>query len=243
MAETTRYDVGIVGGGVAGLTAGIFTARHNLETVVISDRQSILRRNSHLENYPGFPVGVNARLLLDMMADQAEHWGCTSYEDTVTRIESTDSGFSIVTAAGEKYSAEFVIAATKNTTGYLRDIEGVELIDQGEHFVATDVRGRTGVKGLYAAGRLAGKPHQAIIAAGHGAEVAVTLLEEHQQGFFHDWIVPDQYFSGRGIDIPPGCEEITDEEYRQRERKSMNVMQDYFSEPHPDEPEQYPKIK
>jgi thioredoxin reductase (NADPH) len=218
----------------------MFTARHGLTTAVLSNGRSILRRNSHLENYPGFPAGVNARLLLDMMANQARRSGCELYETTVTQIASTKPRFSIATASGDRYSSEYVIAATKNTTEYLDEIEGVEIISRGDAYVATDERGRTGVDGLYAAGRLAEKPHQAIIAAGHGAEVAVTLLEEHERGFFHDWIVPDGYFTGRGINVPPGCEEIDEDEFRRRERLSMETMRKYFSEAHPDEPEQYP---
>lgn len=242
MSKTAHYDVVIVGGGVAGLTAGIFTARHGLTTAVLSDGRSILRRNSHLENYPGFPAGVNARLLLDMMEDQAERCGCELYEAEVTRVESTESGFDAITDSDEYFSSESVIAASKNTTDYLEGIEDVEIIARGEKFVATDERGRTGVKDLYVAGRLAEKPHQAIIAAGHGAEVAVTLLEEHEYGFFHDWVVPEQYFTSRGINVPPGCEEIDESEFRRRERVSMETMQEYFSAPHPDDPEQYPNV-
>ncbi|NIS31931.1 MAG: thioredoxin reductase, partial [Actinobacteria bacterium] len=43
---------------------------------------------------------------------------------------------------------------------YLEGLDGVELIDEGKAYVDTDGRGRTGVEGLYAAGRLARKPHQ-----------------------------------------------------------------------------------
>ncbi|MFB6137962.1 MAG: thioredoxin reductase, partial [Halobacteriaceae archaeon] len=73
--------------------------------------------------------------------------------------------------------SRFVVCATKNATDYI-DVPGVEIVDRGKTFVETDERGHTGVEGLYAAGRLAGKPHQTAVAAGHGAEVAVTLLEE-----------------------------------------------------------------
>jgi len=48
------------------------------------------------------------------------------------------------------------------------------------------------VTGLYAAGRLARKRHRTVVAAGHGAEVAVALLEDHDRGFYHDWAVPDR---------------------------------------------------
>ncbi|MFC4437010.1 MULTISPECIES: FAD-dependent oxidoreductase [Natrialbaceae] len=243
MSETVHSDVAIIGGGVAGRAAGIFAARHGFDTVVLSAGSPLLRRNAHLENYPGFPAGVNSRLLLDMMRDQAERSGCTFHEADVTRIEPIDDGFSIETASGDDRSAAYVIAATKNATDYLSGIEGVEIIEQGNGFVETDERGRTGVDGLYAAGRLAAKPHQTIVAAGHGAEVAVTLLEDHGGGFFHDWVAPEGYFTERGINVPPGVEEIDEEERRRRERESMEVTREYFADPHPDEPEQHPNVR
>lgn len=243
MSQELNSDVVIVGGGVAGLSAGIFTARQDLETAVLDAGSSLLRRNAHLENYPGFPAGVNSRLLLKMMSDQAERSGCTLHDTEVTQIELTDAGFSIDTAAGTHWVAEYVIAATKNTTDYLSTIEAVKIIERGEEFVETDDRGRTGVGGLYAAGRLAGKPHQTIIAAGHGAEVAVTLLEDHDRGFYHDWVAPQQYFTGRGLDAPPGCEEIDEGERRRREQESIELMQEYFSDPYPEAPEQHPHIE
>lgn len=243
MTRDTDVDVVIVGGGVAGRSASIFTARHELDTVVLSAGSSLLRRNAHLENYPGFPAGVNSRLLLDMLADQAERSGADRYEAEVTRIEPTDEGFTIHTTSDDRWTAESVIAATKNRTDYLAHLDDVDIVERGKTFVETDDRGRTGVDGLYAAGRLAGKPHQTIVSAGHGAEVAVTLLEDHERGFYHDWVAPERYFTGRGIDVPPGVEEIDEDERRRRERESIDVMQKYFSDPHPDEPEQHPNVE
>ena len=243
MTETDHADVVIVGGGVAGLTAGIFTSRHGLATVICSSGSSLLRRNAHLENYPGFPDGVNSRLLLEMMRAQAKRSGCTFHDEEVIRVEPIEGGFSIETAAGDRHTGEYVIAATKNATDYLEAIDGVEIVDRGTNFVETDERGRTGVDGLYAAGRMAMKPHQTVIAAGHGAEVAVTLLEERRGGFYHDWVAPEGYFTGRGIDVPPAVEEIDEDERRRREAASMETMRAYFSGPHPGEPEQHPNVE
>ncbi|WP_335999478.1 NAD(P)/FAD-dependent oxidoreductase [Halorientalis halophila] len=240
MTETT--DVCIVGGGVAGLTAGTFTARHGLETTVLSDGESLLRRNGHLENVPGFPAGVNSRLFLDMLADQAERAGCAFREGEVIEVSVDEEGFAVETAAGEQFWADYVVAATKNEVDYLRGIDGVGFVDRGKTYVDTDERGRTGVDGLYAAGRLAEKPHQTAVCAGHGAEVGVTLLEEDDRPFYHDWVAPEGYFTGRGRDVPPGCEEIDDEERREREHESMDAMRTYFEEPHPDAPTQHPSV-
>lgn len=236
-------DVVIVGGGVAGRSAAIFTARHGLETVVLDTGSPLLRRNSHLENYPGFPAGVNSRLLLEMMLDQAERAGCEYHEAEVTLVEKPDDGeFVVETAASGEWASTYVIAATKNTTEYLEGLDGVGIISRGKKFIDIDEGGRTGVDGLYAAGRLAEKPHQTVVAAGHGAEVAVSLLEDADEPFYHDWVAPTRYFTGRGRDVPPGCEEIDEGERRRREEESLEVMREYFSEPHPETPDQHPSV-
>ncbi|EMA43408.1 FAD-binding protein [Halococcus saccharolyticus] len=239
----SAYGVVIVGGGVAGLSAGTFTARHGLNTLIIDAGESLLRRNAHLENYPGFPAGINARLLLEMMQEQADNGGCDRQQTEVTVVETTSEGFAVETAGGDRYHTEYVIAATKNTTDYLAGIEDIGIIDRGKTYVDTDERGRTGVEGLYAAGRLAEKPHQAIVNAGHGAEVAVTLLEDDDRPFYHDWVAPDGYFTDRGRDLPPGCEEIDDRERRRREDESRETIREYVAEPHPDEQRTHPSLR
>jgi thioredoxin reductase (NADPH) len=244
MSPENSCDVAVVGGGVAGRTAAIFTARHDFETVVFDTGSSILRRNAHLENYPGFPAGVSARLLLEMMAEQAERAGCEFREAEVTHVD--DAGgeeFVVETAAGEELTAEYIVAATKNATDYLAGIDGVGIVDRGKTFVEVDERGRTGVDGLYAAGRLAGKPHQTVVSAGHGAEVAVTLLEDADKPFYHDWVAPEGYFTGRDRNVPPGCEEINDAERRRREGESLAVMREHFEEAYPEPPEQHPSVR
>jgi thioredoxin reductase len=243
MSTTAPQDVIIVGGGVAGRSAAVFTARHGLDTLVLDSGESILRRNAHLENFPGFPAGINARQLLDLQGEQVENAGAKRHEALVTQVEQTADGFVVETDAGERYRTQYVIAATKNTTDYLADLDGVGIVDRGKTFVDTDERGRTGVDGLYAAGRLAEKPHQAVVCAGHGAEVAVTLLEEDDRPFYHDWVAPEGYFTDRGRDLPPGCEEIDDDERRRREDRSLTVMRERFTDPHPDEQVTHPSLR
>lgn len=238
-----EFDVVVVGGGVAGLSAAIFTARHDLQTLVIDAGDSILRRNAHIENYPGFPNGVNPRLLLEMMRDQAENAGCHHRTGTVTQIDKSTNSFQITTEDTGSYCSDYVIAATKNTTEYLAELEGVGIIDRGKRFIDTDDRGRTGVDGLYAAGRLAEKPHQAVVNAGHGAEVAVTILEDDERPFYHDWVAPEGYFTNRGRELPPGCEEIGSETRRQREDQSRQTLQNYMENPHPEEQRTHPSLR
>ncbi|GAA0508849.1 FAD binding domain-containing protein [Halorubrum aquaticum] len=247
-----EYDVVVVGGGVAGSSAATFTARHGLETLVCDAGRSLLRRNAHLENVPGFPAGVNSRHFLDLLGEQAENAGVERLDARVTvvdpaseeRSESDEPNrFRVETADGDRIAADYVVAATKNATGYLEGIDGVDLLDRGKTFVDTDERGRTGVDGLYAAGRLARKPHQVAVCAGHGAEVAVTLLEDDDRPFYHDWVAPEGYFSDRGRPVPPGCEEIGETERRRRETRSLETTRERFAESHPDDQETHPSLR
>lgn len=242
MAQSTAFDVVIIGGGPAGLSAGIFTARADLDTLIVNDGEPILRRNAHLENYPGFPAGINSRLLLEMMEEQAERAGADRKQARVTDLERTDDGFRATTADGETLQTKYAVAATKNTIDFLEDLDGVEIVSRGKDFVETDDRGRTGVEGLYAAGRLAKQPYQTIVVAGHGASVGVALIEDSDVNFYHDWVAPEGYFTGRGRDVPPGCEELSADERHEREAESLEVMQSFFAEPHPDQPTQHPSV-
>lgn len=243
MSNQRDYDVLVVGGGPAGLSAGLYTAGAGLSTLVVDDGGAILRRNAHLENYPGFPAGVNSRLLLELMADHADRAGCDRRDGRVARLERTATGFAAETDSGAEITATRVVAATKNTVDYLEPLDGVALIDRGKTFVETDDRGRTGVPGLYAAGRLAMQPYQTIVVAGHGASVGLAVVEDSDRPFYHDWVAPEGYFTGRDRDLPPGCEEVSEAERRARERASLAVMREYFAEPHPGEPVQHPSVR
>lgn len=237
-----NYDVAIVGAGVAGLTAGVFTGRAGLDTVVLCHGESILNRNSHLENVPGFPAGVNARLFLEMTREQARRAGCELVSAEVTDLRETEDGFELESSTGT-VAATQVVAASWADSGYLDGL-GVELRKRGsKRYVGVDARGYTDVDGLYAAGRLAEQYHQTVVAAGHGAQVALTLIEESDVPYYHDWVAPEGYFTGRGREVPPGCEEITEEERKRREEESMETMREYFAEPHPGEPTMHPSVE
>ncbi|KTG10495.1 thioredoxin reductase [Haloprofundus marisrubri] len=242
-----RYDVLVVGGGVAGLSAATFTARAGLDTVVVDDGNSILKRNAHLENVPGFPGGVNSRLFCEMQREQARRNGCSFVDGRVTALRRLDDeGFGATVENEDGTSRErygtYVVAASWSDTSYL-DSLGVDLRTAGSKtYIGDDGLGRTNVEGLYAAGRLTERYHQAVVAAGHGAQTAITLVHDSETPFYNDWVTPEGYFTDRGREVPPGCEEIDDDERRRREAESRETIQAFFAESHPDPQRTHPSL-
>ncbi|MFB6077982.1 MAG: FAD-binding protein [Halarchaeum sp.] len=233
----------VVGGGVAGLNAALYTARAGVETTVVNDGEPILARNAHLENVPGFPLGVNARTFLGLLREQVEEAGATRVDGEVVSVGRDGDGFAVELADGSAHESEYVVAATKSNPAYLDGLD-VERLQRGSKtYVDADDRGRTAVDGLYVAGRLAAEPHQTSVVAGHGAKVGLTLVEDSAVPIYHDWVAPEGYFTGRDRDVPPGVEEIDEDERAERERASMERMREAFAERHPDGPTMHPSVR
>jgi len=216
--------VAVVGGGPAGLTAAIYTARAGLDTVVFDAEESILARNAHLENVPGFPAGVNARTFLEASREQARRAGVEFVDARVEHVERDGDSFHV--DADESYESEFVVAASWPDVYYLDAFE-LERIERGSKtMLSTDEFARTEVEGLYAAGRVARQYHQAVVAAGHGATAGLAVVEDSDEPIYHDWVAPEGYFTGRDRDVPPGCVEIDEDERREREAESLAALAD-----------------
>jgi glycine/D-amino acid oxidase-like deaminating enzyme len=243
MAEAqSPHDVVVVGGGVAGLTAATFTARAGLDTLVLNDGESILRRNAHLENVPGFPAGVNPRLFADLLAEQAERNGVELETARVVAVTPDDDGpFDVTTADGDTHRGRYVVAASWSDADYLPEAVDRRAVGS-KTFLDEDGVGRTAVAGLYAAGRLAEKYHQAVVAAGHGAQVGITLVHDSGTPFYNDWVTPAGYFTDRGREVPPGCEEIDADEQRRRQAESRAVMCARFADPHEQRQRTHPSL-
>lgn len=227
--EENTWDVGIVGGGVAGLTAGIFTARNKLDTLIVNSGTSILCRNAHLENYPGFPMGINPRILIEMIREQAERAGADFLQGRVTEV-SLQSGDFLIDVKGSEIESSAVIVSSWSDVDYLESLDVNTVTESGKTFVKTDEQGRTNIDSLYAAGRITGIEHQAVIAAGDGASTGLGVINDMQSSFYHDWVTPDGYFTGRERPVPEGCEEIPDSERLRREEQSLDRLNEYFSD-------------
>ncbi|MCL4103743.1 UNVERIFIED_CONTAM: hypothetical protein GTU68_059822 [Idotea baltica] len=129
----------IIGTGCAGWAAAIYTARANLEPLVISGEQpgGQLTTTTEVENYPGFPEGIDGPDLMMNMQKQAERFGTRVDYAMVEKVEKQDDGtFLLQTSSGEK-AAETVIIATGASPRHLGLPNEKELIGHGLTSCAT----------------------------------------------------------------------------------------------------------
>jgi len=185
----TDRDVVVVGGGPAGCSAGVFCAREGLDTVVFDRGRSSIQRCAHLENYLGFPAGIDIETLYDLMHDHAEEAGCEIVPDLVESVDRTDDGdgFRVTLQDGEPVTARRVVAATRYDGEYMRGLDDDAAMfethehdgEVNEHFDKSyaDHDGTTPVERLYVA-TPSEEDDQAIIAAGRGARVACRVIAD-----------------------------------------------------------------
>jgi thioredoxin reductase (NADPH) len=107
------YDVIIIGSGPAGYTAGVYTSRARLKTLIISGTLpgGQLMTTSEVENYPGFPNGIFGPELMMNMRQQAERFGSTVIDDEVIRVNFKQRPF-MITTHSQIYEAQSVLICT-----------------------------------------------------------------------------------------------------------------------------------
>jgi thioredoxin reductase (NADPH) len=125
-AEAPVENVVIVGSGPAGWTAAIYAARARLDPLVVEggpSREMIpggqLMFTTDIENFPGFPEGVDGQALMTSMKAQAERFGTRVVTDDVVELDTSERPFRLVTRYSGEIRARSVILATGARANWL----------------------------------------------------------------------------------------------------------------------------
>ncbi|MEZ4676855.1 MAG: FAD-dependent oxidoreductase [Caldilineaceae bacterium] len=139
-ASRNHYPLVIIGGGPAGLTAALYTAREGIDTLVI-ERAAIggqAAATEKLDNLPGFPESIPGIDFANRLRQQAERFGVELLQaQDVVQIHSHDNYHCVDTGDGSEYSAEAVIIATGSRYRRLGVPGESDYIGAGVHFCAT----------------------------------------------------------------------------------------------------------
>lgn len=139
-ASRSHYDLIVIGGGPAGLTAALYTAREGIDTLVI-ERAALggqAAATERLDNVPGFAEGVLGSGFASQLRRQAERFGVEMLQaQDVTAIRQNENYHCVQTADGSEYSARAVLVATGSRYKRLGAPGEDDFIGAGIHFCAT----------------------------------------------------------------------------------------------------------
>jgi thioredoxin reductase (NADPH) len=185
VVSSDMADVAIVGGGPAGLTAGLFLQKNGQEATVF-DTDDTWMHKAHLFNYPGIG-SVDGTAYLETLRAQVDSFGVTREQGVeVTDVSSEAEGFTITTDDGD-VEADYVVLAT----GANRELAETLGCEFDGDVVDVDVTMETSVDDAYATGAMVrAEEWQAVISAGDGASAALNILTRERGEHFHDFDVP-----------------------------------------------------
>jgi len=139
-AKKTYYDLIIIGGGPAGLTAAIYAAREGADTLMI-ERSGLGGQAGitvGLDNFPGFPEGISGQEFSDRVAQQARRFGVEILQAVdVERLEMEEGYHEVYTSDGKHYHSTAILIATGASYRRLEVPGEDDYIGAGIHFCAT----------------------------------------------------------------------------------------------------------
>ncbi len=111
--DTSVYDLIVIGGGPAGLTAALYASRNGLDPLVFTGHMpgGQIANTERMENYPGFPEGISGPDLAQRMVEQVTKFGPTMLQEGVRTADFSVRPFEIASSSGT-YKAHAVIIAT-----------------------------------------------------------------------------------------------------------------------------------
>jgi len=137
LTDEEPYDVVVIGGGPAGLTAAIYAARAKLKTLVLDKhpRTGALGMTSKIENYPGILQPISGAELLDLFRKQAIQFGAEYIQAQVTSVDLRRDPKEIISSAGTFYGRTVIIAT--GAMGHKPSIPGeAKLLGRGVSYCA-----------------------------------------------------------------------------------------------------------
>ncbi|MCK4883637.1 MAG: FAD-dependent oxidoreductase, partial [Candidatus Diapherotrites archaeon] len=110
----TKCDIAIIGGGPAGMSAGLYSARMGFKTLIFEGAAigGQMAVTPHIENYPGVPGPINGMELAETMKKQAESFGATIAEKNVVKIENDSTEKTLVLSDGTQTTCKAIIIAS-----------------------------------------------------------------------------------------------------------------------------------
>jgi thioredoxin reductase (NADPH) len=176
----------VIGGGPAGLSAALFTAKNGLDTTVF-DTDGTWMHKAHLFNYLGIE-SVDGDEFMSDARDQVDDFGVDRHQgESVSSIDGDGEGFT-VTTEDDEYESEYIILATGASRDLADDL-GCTFADEGT--VDVDITMETSVENAYATGAMVrAEEWQAVISAGDGAAAALNILTKEKGEHFHDFDTP-----------------------------------------------------
>ncbi|MEC2393467.1 hypothetical protein COM64_20455 [Bacillus toyonensis] len=182
------YDVIVLGGGAAGLSAALFLGDMKYNTLVIEDGRSQLKK-ALISNYLGMQE-FEGTTLLDVGKKQLEQNDVNVVSDRVIKIIYFNNYIEIETENGKYLTNELILCCGQGPGLKLAELANVELISNDEPFakmkIKIDEYGLTSQPRVYAAGICTGTSSQAIIAAGHGAQIALNIISAREGRRVHN---------------------------------------------------------
>ena len=162
------YDLIVIGGGPAGATAALYAGRSNLNVLVIEKPEVGALVSAHkIDNYPGFPNGINGKELYETIQKQAQKFGAEFIEDTILELDIY-SHPRVVKASKGNYEGTGIIIATGWPKNNSKKIIGEkEFTGNGVSYCAT-------CDGFFTKGRIT-----SVFGNGHEAVEEALFLTKH----------------------------------------------------------------
>jgi thioredoxin reductase len=173
----------IIGDGVAGSSAAVFSAKVGFETHIFGKDDTKIHK-AYLLNYPGIEQ-IDGTEFITTVRKQAVQFGAEFHECYVEKINKKSDDFRLKTEDGLKYRADYIILASGYNRAVAKDLS-VEFTQDGR--VEVNIRCKTSLDRVYAVGSITcNDDMQAVISAGQGATAVISIVDNEREGKPHDF--------------------------------------------------------